>query len=92
MRLIYSVRSPEDAIYADELGEDTTLTYTGEPPEGWTGHTGRIDTRLLADSAVPGGLTFICGSAAFVSAAEDLAMEAGIDPARIRTERFGPTG
>ena len=33
----------EDVIYADELGDDAMLTYTREAPEGWSGHTGRID-------------------------------------------------
>ena len=48
MRLIYSVRSAEDVIYADELGDDAVLTFTREPPDGWTGHTGRIDAELIA--------------------------------------------
>ena len=54
MRLVYSVRTPEDVIYADELGDETTLTYTREPPAGWTGHTGRIDAELLAGAADAG--------------------------------------
>ena len=32
MRLVYSVRTAEDVIYADELGDDAVLTYTREPP------------------------------------------------------------
>ena len=43
MRLVYSVRTAEDVIYADELGDDAVLTYTREPPAGWSGHRGRID-------------------------------------------------
>jgi ferredoxin-NADP reductase len=31
----------------------------------------------------------ICGSNPFVSAAADAAIEAGLDPALIRTERYG---
>ena len=46
MRLIYSVRTAEDVIYGDELGDDATITFTREPPERWTGHTGRIDAGL----------------------------------------------
>ena len=34
MRLVYSVRDADDVIYADELGDDATLTYTREPPAG----------------------------------------------------------
>jgi ferredoxin-NADP reductase len=92
MRLVYSVRSAHDLIYADELGDDTRVTFTREAPAGWSGHTGRIDGAFVADALVPDGLTFICGSTAFVAAAEDLALDAGVDPAHVRTERFGPTG
>jgi ferredoxin-NADP reductase len=94
MRLVYSVRSAEDLVYADELGDDAVITYTREPPQGWTGHTGRIDASLIgrADAAGPSGLAFVCGSNGFVSAAADLLLGAGFAPERIRTERFGPTG
>jgi ferredoxin-NADP reductase len=94
MRLVYSVRTAEDVIYADELGEDAVLTFTRESPAGWTGHTGRIDARLIASDGAPDSATtaFICGSNGFVESASRLALEAGFEPRRIRTERFGPTG
>jgi ferredoxin-NADP reductase len=92
MRLVYSVRTAEDVIYADELGEDATITFTREPPEGWSGHTGRIDRALIGDDGGSSGVAFICGSNAFVESASRLALDAGFDPRRIRTERFGPTG
>jgi ferredoxin-NADP reductase len=100
MRLVYSVRSAEDVIYAGKLGDDALLTFTREAPAGWTGHTGRIDAGLI-DTALtgrgdhwdPGSTTaFICGSNGFVEAASGLALEAGVEPQRIRTERFGPSG
>ena len=37
MRLVYSVRTADDVIYRDELGDDTTLTFTREPPERLVG-------------------------------------------------------
>jgi ferredoxin-NADP reductase len=93
MRLVYSVRAPDEVIYADELGDDAVLTYTRDAPAGWSGHTGRIDAPLLAAAGLDGAATvFICGSHGFVEAAARLAMEAGIPAASIRTERFGPTG
>jgi ferredoxin-NADP reductase len=92
MRLVYSVRNAEDVIYADELGDDAVLTFTREPPEGWSGHTGRIDSSLVAAAGVGSGTAFICGSHGFVETAAGLAMDAGFDPRRIRTERFGPSG
>jgi ferredoxin-NADP reductase len=92
MRLVYSVRSAEDVIYADELNDDAALTFTREPPDGWTGHTGRIDSELVSEAAAESGTAFICGSNGFVEAAANLVLEAGYEPRRVRTERFGPTG
>jgi ferredoxin-NADP reductase len=92
MRLVYSVRTGEDVIYSDELGEETLLTFTREPPDDWTGHTGRIDSSLIADAGVDSGTAFVCGSTGFVEAATDLLLESGFGPQHVRTERFGPTG
>jgi ferredoxin-NADP reductase len=93
MRLLYSVRQADEVIYADELGHDALLTFTREPPAEWDGHTGRIDAALIADAGVgPGATAFVCGSNGFVETAAGLLLDAGLDPRRIRTERFGPTG
>ena len=92
MRLVYSVRSAEDVIYADELGDDAELTFTREPPAGWEGHTGRIDPALIGAAADPSGIAFVCGSNAFVESATGLVLEAGYETRRVRTERFGPSG
>jgi ferredoxin-NADP reductase len=92
MRLVYSVRGAEDVIYADELADDAVLTYTREAPEDWDGHTGRIDAELVASVADRDATAFVCGSNGLVEAAVGLLLEAGIDPANVRTERFGPTG
>jgi ferredoxin-NADP reductase len=94
MRLIYSVRTAEDVIYAGELGDDAVLTFTRSAPDGWQGHTGRLDQALVAEDASPfvGGLAFLCGSNGFVEAASQLLLEVGLPPQQIRTERFGPTG
>ena len=92
MRLVYSVRGAEDVIYADELGDETTLTYTRSAPAGWSGHTGRIDSELISEQASAAEVVFICGSNGFVESASRLAIDAGCDPSRIKTERFGPSG
>ena len=95
MRLVYSVRGAEDVIYADELarlGDDVRLTFTREPPPGWSGHTGRIDAALLRDAAAGAMTAYVCGSNPFVETATELLLDAGLRPEWIRTERFGPTG
>jgi ferredoxin-NADP reductase len=92
MRLVYSVRSADEVIYADELGHDAVLTFTREPPAGWTGHTGRIDAGLIAEAAPASATVFVCGSNGFVEAASRLVLETGVEPTQILTERFGPTG
>jgi ferredoxin-NADP reductase len=92
MRLVYSVRTAEDVIYADELGDDAVLTFTRESPEGWSGHRGRIDRELVDEAGIDPGTAFVCGSNAFVEAATELLVQAGYEPHQVRTERFGPTG
>src|ERR671919_1235940 len=42
MRLVYSVRSAADVIYADEPGGDAVLTFTPEPPHDLGRPTRRI--------------------------------------------------
>ena len=92
MELIYSARSAEELIYADELDGDVTVTLTRETPDGWTGPTGRINADLIVRAAADARIVFICGSNGFVEAASSLALQVGVEPRMIRTERFGPTG
>jgi ferredoxin-NADP reductase len=101
-RLLYSSRTLDDVIYRDELeqldaGEeiDVHFTLTREQPEDWHGYTGRIDRELLEHVAWPASeraLTYVCGPTSFVETGASALVELGHDPARIRTERFGPTG
>ena len=91
LRLIYSTRAADEVIYADELGDETELTFTREAPPGWEGHRGRIEAAMFAGADLAEG-AFVCGSNGFVEAASRLLVDAGLDPARVRTERFGPTG
>jgi ferredoxin-NADP reductase len=92
MRHVYSVRHADDAIYAEELGDETTLTYTRDAPDGWTGHTGHIDVEMLRGPADGARLAFVCGSNGFVEAAAQLLLEVGMAPSVIRTERYGDAG
>ncbi len=94
MRLLYSLRTPEETIYADELGTETTLAYTRAAPDGWRGHRGRIDASLIGATAsgYAAGTAFVCGTNGFVETATGLLLEAGFAPEHVRTERFGPSG
>jgi ferredoxin-NADP reductase len=102
-RLLYSSRSREETIYADELdqlaAEDGTLevihTLTRSQPPGWTSYSRRIDKEMLRELApspeeLP--LTFVCGPTPLVETVATALVELGHDPNRVKTERFGPTG
>jgi ferredoxin-NADP reductase len=102
-RLLYSARSYGDVIYRDELnhlvGSTTMLeavyTLTRMQPPGWTGYHRRIDTDLLHEvvwSPEQRPLAFICGPTPFVEMAAASLVTLGYEPARVKTERFGPTG
>jgi ferredoxin-NADP reductase len=102
-RLIYSSRTYEEVIYRDELdrlaNDDPTLkvvhTLTRTQPPGWIGYRRRIDAALLGENTWPSEqrpLAFICGPTQFVETAAAGLLSLGYEPARIKTERFGPTG
>jgi ferredoxin-NADP reductase len=95
VRLLYSARTRGDLIYRDELADyETTITLTREQPQGWNGRTGRVDADLLAKTAwspAEHPLLYVCGPTGFVEAVADALVTLGHSPARIRTERFGPT-
>lgn len=89
-RSLYSVRTPADRFYVDEPGVEITHLYTRSIPPGWPRPPGRLtaeDIRWTTDATC-----FVCGPTGFVEAAANLLVDLGHDPARIRTERFGPTG
>lgn len=98
-RLIYSVRSPEDVIYRDELSDlageaaiDVTLAFTRSWPPGWDGLHGRIDADVLSDlgwGPNTEALTFVCGPNRFVEFVAQTLVALGQPPAQIKTERFG---
>jgi ferredoxin-NADP reductase len=98
--LLYSSRGWEDVIYRGELGQHrdgvrVSYTLTRSQPAGWTGHTGRIDSALLAEVAWPAAvnpLAYICGPTSFIETAAAGLVELGYPPQRVKTERFGATG
>ena len=100
-RALVSVRRLEDAIYRAELlalgpreGLDIRWTYTRSAPPDPAGWSGRVSAAMLAELGPPpkaAPSAFVCGPTPFVEHAATLLVDAGHDPLRIRTERFGPT-
>ena len=99
VRLLYSVRTREDAIYRDELdrgvgdgGVAVAWRYTRVAPVGWQGSVGRIDADVLRDAVwAPERrpVVYVCGPTGFVEHVSDALVELGHAPERIKTERFG---
>jgi ferredoxin-NADP reductase len=102
VRLLYSARIWDDVIYREELarlGEhgavDVAFTLTRDAPAGWRGYRRRIDRAMLEEVSWPASRmprAFVCGPTPLVESVATLLVELGHDPARVRTERFGPTG
>ncbi|NYD67758.1 FAD-binding oxidoreductase [Agromyces atrinae] len=101
-RLLYSVRTPEDAFFARELealaddGASPSLeidwAYTRQAPPGWPTPPGRLTREQLEALVVPAAddpLVFICGPTPFVEAVASWLTDLGHSPGSIRTERFG---
>ena len=102
-RLLYSSRSYEEIIYREELEDlaarDGSLevihTLARSRPEGWGGYHRRIDAQMLKEVAWPpdeSPLAFVCGPTPLVEAVAAALVGLGHGPARVKTERFGPTG
>ena len=99
-RLVYSVRSPDELLYGDELrdlpeGIDVALRYTRKAPQQYKERVGRLaptDLESESWSADRAPACFVCGPTGFVEAAADMLVADGHLPFRIKTERFGPSG
>ena len=101
--LLYSVRSPQQVIYADELMEraqqdkdlEVIFAYTRTAPEQWTGYQQRLDETILKQVlqkyATP-PVAYICGPTAFVENVANILVGLGLPATDVLTERFGPTG
>jgi ferredoxin-NADP reductase len=103
--LLYSSRTIGDVIYRDELerlaagpgGPVVAHTLTREQPPGWDGYARRVDAAMLGEvvgriggmDAAP--VAYICGPTLLVEHAAATLTDLGLPPARVRTERFGPS-
>ncbi|HWD09873.1 MAG TPA: FAD-binding oxidoreductase [Actinomycetota bacterium] len=102
-RLLVSVRTAEDLLYATELadlaaagdGFELFVTVTRGIPTAGSGLTGRINEAMLATIAWPSTdrpRAYVCGPTSFVETATKLLVDLGYPPETVRAERFGPTG
>jgi ferredoxin-NADP reductase len=102
-RLLYSSRGWDEVIYRDELtrlaekntGLEVRHTLTRDQPRGWSGFRRRIDRMMLEEVAWPPSeqpQVFVCGPTPLVESVAQALVELGHQAARIKTERFGPTG
>nr|WP_201987208.1 ferredoxin reductase [Hymenobacter rubidus] len=101
--LLFSVRTPEEVIYQQELEAlaaadpnfKLRITYTRQAPPGWAGYHRRLDAGMLAEAValLPGPpQCYVCGPTGLVESAATLLQAQGLPDVAIRTERFGPTG
>ncbi len=96
-RLLYSLRSVDDAFFRSELelptaNLDVTWLYTREPPANWGRPAGRVTAADLTRSAFSANdqpQVFVCGPTAFVETVASALVELGHRAERVKTERFG---
>ncbi len=104
-RLVYSVRDPEQVMYADELEQRAAedgllldLIHTRTAPPGPRRTPGRITESDLATPEAPGWRSgpapraYVCGPTGFVEHTIGLLLRLGYTNKSIRAERFGPSG
>jgi ferredoxin-NADP reductase len=101
-RLLYSVRTPDDLYFADELAGLAAasapfrldLVYTRRAPDAWPTPPARITRDVLEGAVIPAAdqpIVYVCGSTGFVERVASWLIELGHDARSIRTERFGGT-
>lgn len=97
-RLLYSVRSPGDVFFADELTAladerfRRDMVYTRRAPTGSSVPPGRVTPESLRSAAFSPRerpRIYVCGPTPFVEAVARWLIDAGHDAAHVRTERFG---
>ncbi|MET0990546.1 MAG: ferredoxin reductase [Glaciihabitans sp.] len=98
--LQYSVRSPRDVFFADELIElaksphlTVTYIYTRQAPPDWPVPPARITAEVVAADAFrrdEAPVAFVCGPTGFVETVADILVALDVfAPDAIKTERFG---
>jgi len=100
VNLIYSVKTPADIVYNDELKQikeqyknfNYTITITRPLPEqNWTGKTGRIDLELIKQNIdnVKNTYFYLCGPLEFVKSSIAMLESLGATKEQIKTDIWG---
>ncbi len=98
--VIHSVRTPDDAIYRQEMSElskqhgdfeyvATITRHSGG--ETWTKELGRINADMIKRYVVnpQKALIYVCGPKEMVNTVKDILASMNVDINRVRTERWG---
>ncbi|GAB3605589.1 ferredoxin reductase [Conyzicola nivalis] len=97
-KLLYSVRSPHDVFFAEELASlasehfEVTWVYTRSTPTAWPTPAGRLTPAVLEAATIPASenpAVFVCGPTGFVESVADWLVALGHPAASVKTERFG---
>lgn len=96
--LIYANRTRDQIVFEDEItdlaGVEGTQVFhiLQEPPEGWTGETGVVDSALLdrvfRDDQTSSWVFVLCGPPRMMTSVEEALMARGVPADRILSERF----
>ena len=100
VKLVYSVKTPQDIIYREDLEKiknrnsnfDYVATVTRADDEiSWKGRKGRIDLNLLKENIedASGSTYFLCGSKEFVENIVSMLQSLGAKKEQIKTDVWG---
>ena len=100
IRFLYSVRTPSDIIYKEDLEKiknennnfDYVVTITRqEVNDSWKGRKGRVDLNLLKENIedVENSIYYLCGPKDFVHSIIEMLESLGVKKEQIKTDIWG---
>lgn len=100
IKLIYSVKTPDDIMYREDLDKikklnpnfDYAVTVTRPNAEhNWTGRTGRIGIDLLKQNIgnIENSIFYLCGPNEFVRSIIEMLENLGVKKGQIKTDAWG---
>jgi len=100
VKLIYSVKTPEEIVYHEEIKRikqqnpnfEYIITITrAEDSHAWNGRMGRIEQQLLNENIekIEDCIYFLCGSKEFVDSIISMLQNLGVKREQIKTDVWG---